>query len=160
MNKIFLELKKGPRYWYEEVKKAKVTPLEVAFGFSVGIFFSAIALPIINILLILAAIALLRINKLAVILGYLTLLWPTTPFIYYISLKLGLFLSGQNVVLSVSEMSFQLIKKYIIIFAIGNFLFAAAIAGASFFIIYGVWKGIQLARWGRKKFLPPNNKAK
>lgn len=159
MHKIFLELKKGPRYWYEEVKKARISAFEVALGYSIGIFITTIALPIANIILILLAIAFLRINKVAAMLGYITLLWPTTPFVYYASLRIGLFIFGINLPVSASEITWEIIKKYFIAFAIGNLLLAGAIATASFLLIYGIWRGIELARWGRKMFLPPNNKA-
>jgi uncharacterized protein (DUF2062 family) len=146
MKKIFLDIKKGPKHWYKEVVTAKITPLEIALGFGVGIFCSMLALPIINLLLALAAIALLRVNKLAVMLGYILILWPLSPIVYYSSLKLGLWIFGKNLVVSISDVSFDLIKRYIAMFAIGNLLLAAATAIAFSIAVYGITKSLEILK--------------
>ncbi|MEM4244640.1 MAG: DUF2062 domain-containing protein [Candidatus Nanoarchaeia archaeon] len=159
MKKLLLDLKHGPKHWYEQVKQVKLTPFEIAMGYSIGIFLSVIALPIINIVLLFLALLILRINKIAAILGYITLLWPLSPALYYASLRIGLFIFQQEINLSIRDVTFEIIKKYLIYFAVGNVLLSVAIAAASFAIIYGVARAIQIARWGRGLFLPPTNKA-
>lgn len=160
MRKIFLDLKKGPRHWYNEVVQARIGVREIALGYSVGIFVSMIALPILNILLLLIAISILKVNKLATMLGYITLLWPTTPFIYYLSLRLGLFIFGINAKIpNAGEISLDLIKKYALAFAFGNILLAASVATAFFLLIYSVGELLSFIKKKRQTLSPPENKA-
>ncbi len=146
MHKILLDLKKGPGHWYNEVVKARMSPLEIALGFSIGIFCTMLALPVVNLLFALLAIALLRVNKLAVMLGYAVILWPLSPFVYYLSLRFGFFLVGKNITIDMGQISFDTIKNYIGIFAIGNITLAVLTAMAFFIIIYSVAKLIEIIK--------------
>ncbi len=146
MEKILLDLKRGPRHWYNELIKAKMSPLEIALGFSVGIFCTMLALPVANLLFALLAIALLRVNKLAVMLGYVVVLWPLSPLVYYLSLKFGFFLFGKKMTISIGQISFSTIKNYIGIFAIGNLLLAALTAVALFIVVYSVAKLVEMVK--------------
>jgi len=159
MRKILLDIRKGPKHWYNEMVKAKMGPFEIAFGFSVGVFCTMIALPVANLLLALLAIALLRVNKLAVMMGYLIVLWPLSPFIYYASLRLGFFLFGKGLTISISEISFEVIKRYVAIFAIGNIILATSAAAAAFFAAYSMAKLVEIIKKRKQKISPPNDGA-
>jgi len=150
MRKILLDLKKGPKHWYHEVIQAKIGPKEIALGLSVGIFTGMLALPMINILLLLLAIAILRINKLAAILGYVLFLWPTSPFIYYTSLRIGLWIFGNGKIESVSDVSIELIKQYGIAFITGNLIFSGSIATLAFLATYSITKTIEMIKKKRE----------
>lgn len=159
MRKILLEIKKGPKYWYEEMIKAKVGPFEIALGFSIGVFCSMLALPIVNFFLALLATALFRVNKLAVMIGYFLVFWPLSPFIYYASLRLGSILFGHALTISVKDISFGLIKNYVAMFAAGNLLLSALTAAAAFFAAYSITKLIGIIKNRRKTVLPPGDGA-
>ncbi|MFH1332529.1 MAG: DUF2062 domain-containing protein [archaeon] len=155
MRKILLDLKKGPKHWYNEVIQARIGPREIALGFGIGVFTGMLAVPIINILLLLLAIAILRINKLAAFLGYVLLLWPTSPFIYYTSLRIGMWIFGNGKIGSVSDVTFQLIKQYGVSFILGNLIFSGFVAVLAFLATYGITKTIEIIK---KRSLPPNDK--
>lgn len=154
MEKIILDLKKGPKHWYNEVVKAKITPRAIALGFGVGLFIGMLALPIINFILLVLALATLRVNKLAVMFGYVLVLWPTSPFIYYTSLRIGLAIFGGGSFEGINSVTFDLIRQYGIKFIAGNLIFAAAASISSFFLIY---LGAELIEKIKKKNLPPND---
>lgn len=154
MEKVLVDLKKGPKHWYNEVVKAKITPRDIALGFSVGLFIGMLALPILNFILLVLALAILRVNKLAVMFGYVLVLWPTSPFIYYTSLRIGVFIFGGGNFDGINSVTFDLIRQYGIKFALGNLIFAAAASITSFLLIY---LGAKLAEKIKKKNLPPSD---
>ncbi len=157
MQKIFLELKKGPKYRYDEVIKARIGPTEVALGFSAGIFTGLLAIPILNLIVLLLAIAVLKINKLAAFLGYVLLLWPTSPFVYYASLKIGLFMFEGGEIGPISNIGFGIIKQYGIAFVVGNLVLATMMAIPAFIAAYSCVKIIEVIK---KKKAAASGKAK
>lgn len=158
MRKILLDLKKGPRHWIREVMQAKMTPWEVAFGFSVGLFLGMLALPILNLLLFIVAMAVMRINKLAAMLGYVMTIAPLSPFVYLASLKVGfIVLRKGSVVPDIENISLNLIKEYGITFALGNVLLSAISSAAAFIVIYGVASLIKVIK-KKNEISPPNDK--
>ncbi|MFH1210502.1 MAG: DUF2062 domain-containing protein [archaeon] len=158
MKKILLDFKHGPRHWYRELVQVKMAPREIALGFSVGVFFTTLALPILNLLLVILAMFLLRVNKIAVMLGYVTVLWPLSPFVYYGSMRLGFFLFGYTVeVPEIKEVTYSLIKQYGVAFIAGNLILSAAIAILSFMVVYSIAKLVEILKKRRENSPPADN---
>lgn len=147
MHKLLLDFKKGPRHWYNELVQAKMAPNEIALGFSIGIFCTLLALPVINLFLALAAMAFLRVNKIAVMLGYIIIIFPLSPLTYYTSLRIGFLIFGYNTSIpEVKNISLSLIWDYGLAFGVGNLMLATGGAALSFLIVYSIAKSIEIIK--------------
>ena len=145
MHKLLLDFKKGPRHWYNELVQAKMAPNEIALGFSVGIFCTLLALPIINLFLALAAMAFLRINKIAVMLGYIIIIFPLSPLTYYTSLRIGFLIFGYKAAIP-ENITFSMVKDYGLAFAVGNLTLSVGGAALSFLLVYSIAKSIEIIK--------------
>ncbi len=148
-------LRRKVRRWWRTLKHEKSSPEQLGAAVALGVFVGCSPFYGIQILLCFLLAALLRLNKIAVLLGVQITAPPTMPFFMFGSLQLGAWMvSGRWVPLSFDALRttplVSLVGRFAIFFAVGAFAIGALLAP-----IFGWLTVLLVRRYRRRKVLEP-----
>ncbi|MBI2134030.1 DUF2062 domain-containing protein [Candidatus Woesearchaeota archaeon] len=121
-----------------EIAKKDSTPHEVAFGVALGVFVG-MATPGFDVLVALLVVLLLKVHRIAVLIGVALINPITTAFLYPISFKLGAFFVGYEPVKDVSFFSLTNLLSLSKPLLVGNVIMAFLLGMLAYAITYWLY---------------------
>ena len=138
--------KKSLKEWLRELARQRTSPLEIAFGFSLGVLIGILPSPGVNIALALAVIALFKVNKLSTMAGVALTANPlATAGILLASFRIGAWITAATDI-NLKTISISAWTSYFKILIIGNLILSFTAGILSFVIVYFIVKRVQYKR--------------